>query len=63
MAIVQAAVDETLERWPPDIPRRVLVGTSGGGDSNVLLAALLRSGRLAAGDVVPVLLLGLTIYP
>ncbi len=58
VAVVQAAVDETLDQWPPDMPRRLLVGTSGGGDSNVLLAALAQSGKLAAGDVAPVLLLG-----
>lgn len=56
LAIAQQAVDQVLGAWPEDLPRRVVIGTSGGGDSNVLLTALVRSGQLALDNIVPVML-------
>jgi tRNA(Ile)-lysidine synthase TilS/MesJ len=57
IAFVDRSVDSVLAYWPSDMPRRLVVGTSGGGDSNVLLTSLLR--RLASADVMPVMMLGL----
>ncbi len=58
VAIVREAVCRALDAWPQGVARRLLVGISGGGDSNVMLTALLQSQRLAPGDVVPVVVCG-----
>jgi tRNA(Ile)-lysidine synthase TilS/MesJ len=58
VSIVREAVARTLERWPQGIARRLLAGVSGGGDSNVMLTALVESQRFARGDVVPVIVHG-----
>jgi hypothetical protein len=58
VSIVCAAVCRVLDAWPRDLDRRLVVGVSGGGDSNVLLTALVRSQRLAPSDVVPVIVQG-----
>lgn len=55
VAIVQEAVSRVLDAWPADVSRRLVVGTSGGGDSNVLLTALARSDRVT---VVPIIVYG-----
>lgn len=39
--------------------RKIVVGVSGGGDSNALLYALLRSGRVPRERIVPVMMLGI----
>ena len=58
VSIVHQAVRRVLDTWPSQIARRLLVGVSGGGDSNVLLTALVRSQRLAPDDLVPVIVQG-----
>ncbi|MEV4114738.1 hypothetical protein [Nonomuraea sp. NPDC049695] len=59
MDLVRTAVCEVLDAWPAGLNRRVVVGTSGGGDSNVLLASLIDSGRLEVADIHPVMMLGI----
>lgn len=56
---VKRSVAETVREWPADLPRRLVVGTSGGGDSNVLLSALMGSGAFRPEDVLPVMMLGI----
>jgi tRNA(Ile)-lysidine synthase TilS/MesJ len=58
VAIVREAVRRALDAWPHGVTRRLLVGISGGGDSNVMLTALMQSERLVPGDVVPVIVYG-----
>ncbi len=58
VAIVGEAVARALDTWPHSVPRRLLVGISGGGDSNVMLTALIQSQLLVPGDVVPVIVNG-----
>jgi tRNA(Ile)-lysidine synthase TilS/MesJ len=58
VSIVREAACRVLDAWPPDMARRLVVGISGGGDSNVLLTALVESERIALSDVVPVIVLG-----
>jgi len=57
--LVCESVEEVLDAWPDGLPRRLVVGTSGGGDSNVLLSALMRSEKLPAEEIVPVMMLGI----
>jgi hypothetical protein len=52
-------VDSVLARWPHEGRPRFVVGTSGGGDSNILLSALLESEHVDAADVFPVMMLGI----
>ncbi|WP_031513272.1 hypothetical protein [Streptomyces sp. NRRL F-5123] len=56
---VRRSVLDVLGRWPADKGRRVVVGTSGGGDSNVLVSALMESGFFEPEQVVPVMMLGI----
>jgi hypothetical protein len=58
VAIVREAVRRVLDAWPHNVARQLLAGISGGGDSNVMLTALVQSGRLVPGDVVPVIVQG-----
>lgn len=58
VSIVREAVCRVLDAWPPGVARRLVIGVSGGGDSNVLLTALVQSQRLALDDVVPVMVCG-----
>lgn len=58
VAIVQKSVDRALGRWPTGIPRRLVVGISGGGDSNVLLAALTSSELIGTEEIVPAIVVG-----
>jgi len=58
VSIVGEAVCRVLDAWPPSVARRLVVGISGGGDSNVLLTALVQSKRLAPDDVVPIIVHG-----
>jgi hypothetical protein len=56
---VKESVRQVLQSWPEGKPRRLVVGTSGGGDSNVLLTALVESDLLRPEDVIPVMMLGI----
>lgn len=58
LSIVRDAVCRVLDAWPPWLARRLVVGVSGGGDSNVLLTALVQSQLLAADAVLPVIVHG-----
>ncbi len=58
MAIVSDAVCRALDAWPHDVARRLIVGISGGGDSNVMLTALVQSERLVRGEIVPIIVHG-----
>ncbi|MEE1752745.1 hypothetical protein [Streptomyces sp. SP18CS02] len=59
LAFVKQSVARTLEAWPQDVPHGVVVGTSGGGDSNALLSAMIESGRFEPSQVRPVMMLGI----
>ncbi len=59
LQVVRQSVDGVLAAWPGDDRPRFVVGTSGGGDSNVLLSALLDSDHVDASDVIPVMMLGI----
>jgi tRNA(Ile)-lysidine synthase TilS/MesJ len=63
LAIVSDAVCRALDGWPRRVARRLVVGISGGGDSNVMLTALVRSGRLVHGEVVPIIVHGPDMEP
>lgn len=58
-SIVQSSVDQVLARWPLAGTPRLVVGTSGGGDSNILISALLNSPHISPSDVIPVMMLGI----
>jgi tRNA(Ile)-lysidine synthase TilS/MesJ len=55
VAVVESAVRRVASAWPESLARRVVVGTSGGGDSNVMLTALVQCGEFPPGAAVPVL--------
>jgi len=57
--IVAESVKEVLNNLPKNIPKRMVVGVSGGGDSNVLLSTLLKSGFVKKSDIFPVMMLGI----
>jgi len=57
--MVRSAVDEVLDAWPEELDRKLVVGTSGGGDSNVLLDALVSSEKISTEQIVPVMMLGI----
>ena len=57
--IVRSSVDDVLAKLPVSDSPRVIVGTSGGGDSNVLLSAMLASDHLDPSNVVPTMMLGI----
>jgi len=57
--IVLESVKEVLNNWPKNTSRRMIVGVSGGGDSNVLLSTLLKSGLVKKSDIFPVMMLGI----
>jgi hypothetical protein len=57
--LVRSSVTDVLNAWPADLNRRLVVGTSGGGDSNVLLGALVDSAKIDIADIVPVMMLGI----
>jgi hypothetical protein len=54
---VMRSVEETVAQWPTDLPRRLVLGVSGGGDSNILLSALVAV--LGAEAIVPAMMLGI----
>lgn len=56
---VRASVTDVLKQWPGDHGSGLVVGTSGGGDSNVLLSTLMESGYFEPERVVPVMMLGI----
>lgn len=56
---VRASVTDVLKQWPGDRSNGLVVGTSGGGDSNVLLSTLMESGYFEPERVVPVMMLGI----
>ena len=57
--LVRASVVEVLNAWPPNLPRRLVVGTSGGGDSNALLSAVVDCGKFDPEELFPVMMLGI----
>ncbi len=57
--IVVECVKEVLKNWPKGEPRKMVVGISGGGDSNVLLSSLLKSGLVKPENIFPVMMLGI----
>ncbi|WP_333767619.1 hypothetical protein [Streptomyces sp. IBSBF 2435] len=56
---VRRSVTDVLDQWPADPTSGLVVGTSGGGDSNVLLSTLMESGFFRPEQVVPVMMLGI----
>ncbi|MFQ6145295.1 hypothetical protein HUT11_23990 [Streptomyces seoulensis] len=57
---VVRSVDDVLSKWPAEGPVELVLGTSGGGDSNVLLSALMQAERIREGGrVVPTMMLGI----
>lgn len=52
-------VEEVIDRWPTNEKPRFVVGTSGGGDSNALLSALVKSDKINNNDIFPVMMLGI----
>jgi hypothetical protein len=58
-AFVCRSVEDVLARWPEGRPVELVMGTSGGGDSNVLLSALMQSERITAGRIIPTMMLGI----
>jgi tRNA(Ile)-lysidine synthase TilS/MesJ len=56
---VQKSVDEVLNLCPENDPIKIVVGTSGGGDSNVLLKALCQSQLIENKNIIPVMMLGI----
>ncbi|MGH2942033.1 MAG: hypothetical protein ACRDLN_04575 [Solirubrobacteraceae bacterium] len=63
VAIVSEAVSRSLDAWPHGVARRLVVGISGGGDSNVMLTALVRSERLVRDDILPIIVHGPDMEP
>jgi hypothetical protein len=59
LQVVRDSVDGVLAKWPEPGSARFVVGTSGGGDSNILLSALLESAHVDAADLFPVMMLGI----
>lgn len=59
LEIVIECVKEVLKNWPRGEKRRMIIGVSGGGDSNVLLSALLKSRLVEMEDIFPVMMLGI----
>lgn len=59
VAFVGESVRQVLTDWPKSKSRRVVVGTSGGGDSNVLITSLVSSELLNREDILPVMMLGI----
>lgn len=59
LLVVRESVDRVLSAWPGPGKSRFVVGTSGGGDSNILMSALLESSYVDAADVFPVMMLGI----
>lgn len=57
--IVSESVKEVLNKLPKNTSKRMVVGVSGGGDSNVLLSTLLKSGLVKKSDIFPVMMLGI----
>lgn len=57
--IVSESIKEVLNNWPKNTSRRMVVGVSGGGDSNVLLSTLLKSELVKKSDIFPVMMLGI----
>ena len=53
------SVETVIKAWPEDLPRRLVVGTSGGGDSNIMVTALVASGFFQPEDLIPVMMLGI----
>ncbi len=56
---VRASVQGVLKQWPGPSGEGLVVGTSGGGDSNVLFSTLMESGHFRPEQVVPVMMLGI----
>lgn len=56
---VKQSVAEVVRAWPADLRHDVVVGTSGGGDSNVLLGALMSVSEIQRFRVVPTMMLGI----
>lgn len=56
---VRRSVLDVLGSWPGEPGQGLVVGTSGGGDSNVLLSTLMESGFFAPEQVTPVMMLGI----
>jgi len=56
---VVESVKEVLKKWPEKSKPKMVVGVSGGGDSNVLLTALIKSGLINLKDIYPVMMLGI----
>lgn len=59
LEFVRLSVAETLAAWPETCQKKIVVGTSGGGDSNVLLSTLQKTAFFAPEDLVPVMMLGI----
>ena len=60
VAIVQDAVSRVLkQRQERKLTDSIVVGTSGGGDSNAMLSAMMRSGYVSSAEVPPVMMLGI----
>lgn len=56
---VQRSVLDVLGNWPGDPAGGLVVGTSGGGDSNILLSTLMESQVFPPDRVLPVMMLGI----
>lgn len=56
---VRHSVQSVLASWPADAPKGVAVGTSGGGDSNALISAMVESDFFDSNAVRPVMMLGI----
>lgn len=54
------SVDAALAELELAPDARIVVGVSGGGDSNLLLHCLVRSARLAGREILPVMMLGIS---
>lgn len=59
LEFVRKGVDEVLSQWPTPNSGGLVVGTSGGGDSNVLLSALAESEYMEGVELLPTMMLGI----
>lgn len=57
--MVSGCVNEVFDQWPKKKKMKLIVGVSGGGDSNVLLSSLIHSKKIQKKDIFPVMMLGI----